>query len=136
MEAADFRKNFSLPSSGQGRETICLTYDFALDGGAVGVLDLLEVNDSRAQYIIGAHVKVRTAFAGGGASVQIGVKAGDVDAILPSTAVGSLTADSLIQGDAASEFLLLPVDTVLALEILAAPLTAGKLDVCLDMMAF
>ncbi len=92
-----------------------------------GVLDLMDVKQDIV--IHQALTKVKTAFTSGGAvTVEIGVKAGDTDAILPATLKGALLAPIVIDGDAASERLRVPKGSVLAMEIKVDTVTAGKLE--------
>ncbi len=106
-----------------------MVYDFSEDGGA-----------NADQYILGdvagdsvimeAYTDVKTSFAGATATVQVGVT-GDLDAILPDTAVASLTAGTLTDGDAASKRAALAAGDQILLNISTADLTAGKIEVVL-----
>jgi hypothetical protein len=110
-------------------ERVVLRYDFDKDGGAVGVIDLMEAK-GEALVLHLADVKVKTAVvSGGAATVEIGVKGGDTDAILPASLQAALTAPKSIAGDAASRALYLASGAILALEIKVAALTAGVIEV-------
>jgi hypothetical protein len=102
-------------------------YDFAVDGGAVAVFDLMEMKE--AMTIVGANVDVNTTCtSGGAATVEFGIKAGDTDAILAATAVASLTANKSFNNVVAtSSGLYVASAAVLAMEIKVAALTAGKM---------
>lgn len=104
-------------------------YDFAKDGGAVGVVDLMET--SEATVLHRAWVNVKTAVvSGGAATVEIGVAGGDTDAVLPAQLQAALTAPKTFDGDAASKGLYLASGAKLSAEIKVAALTAGKIELC------
>lgn len=110
-------------------------YDFAKDGGAIAVYDLFTANE--AIVIHQAFTKVKTAVtSGGAATVEIGIKAGDTDALLAATAPAGLLINTVLDGAAASERLLVAADAIIALEVKVAALTAGKIEVCLVVSKF
>lgn len=105
------------------------------DSGAVGVIDLMEAKE--AIMIHRAYVKVETTFtSGGSATLEVGVKGGDTDAVLAATAVASLTAPSTFPGAAASEGLYLASGGILSAEIKVAAMTAGKLELVVEFSKF
>ena len=111
------------------------TYDFDKDGGAISVIDLLKLNSPMV--LEQAYVSVKAApTSGGAATVEVGVKGGDTDAILPATVLGSLLINTTTDGAAASKRLRLAKDSVIALEIKAFALTAGKIEVVLALRKF
>jgi len=100
-------------------------YDFAEDGGAVSVLDMIDVK--KDIIVHQAYFKVKTAFtSGGSATVEVGIKGGDTDALIAATAVGSLTANAVIDGASAGQRLRIASGAVISAEIKVAALTAGK----------
>lgn len=119
-DAAD-KKSLSAFSNEVEYKTV--TFDFDEDGGAIGVYDMLEF--AHAAVIHQAYVKIEDDFtSGGAATIEIGVKGGDTDAIL--TASLPTGAPSVVDGDAASERLYLASGAILSLEVKVAALTAGK----------
>ena len=109
-------------------ERVVMRYDFAKDGGAVGVINLAQVKEAMVLHL--ADTKVKTAVvSGGAATVEIGVAGGPTAAVLPATLQAGLTAPKSIAGDAASRALYLAADSQLALEIKVAALTAGVIEV-------
>lgn len=110
-------------------------YDFAKDGGAVSVIDLVEMKE--ACIIHGASVKVLTSVtSGGAATVEIGVAGGDTDAILPATLQAALVAPKGFDSDAAGKGLYVASGGKVSAEIKVAALTAGKLSVTLFVSKF
>ncbi len=126
----DYKGNEYVVSRGQ--EHLEITYDFALDGGATGSLDLLKVKE--ACVVEGAYLKVKTAgTSGGSATVAIGVSGGA--GIVAATAVASLTLGAVIV-PAATVPAKLAADAVVQLTIGTAALTAGKIVVVLKLAQF
>ena len=116
-------------------EKIEITYDFAVDGGATGALDMFEAVDKLV--IHRSYVKcMTTCTSGGSATVIMGVIGGDTDAILTSTAVASLVADTAFDNDSASDALFLAAGGKLGMTIGTAALTAGKLILVLHVSKF
>lgn len=123
------KKKFASQFS-NGLELMRGFYDFSVDGGAVDVYDLVEMDQDIV--IVQAWCSVKELFTSGGApTVEVGVKGGDTDAILPATALGSLTNGALFDGDAASERLKVVDGGILSMEIKVAAVTAGKLELAL-----
>jgi len=121
----------------KGTEHVEVVYDFAADGGATGVLDLIKFKE--AVVIESAYIKVNTtATSGGSATVIVGVVGGDTDAILDATsgAVASIVAGAVLPGEAASVQLAVAADGVLAMTIGTAALTAGKFTLVLKVAKF
>lgn len=123
------------------KETVQVTYDFANDGGATGVIQLAKAADDLI--VTSAHAVVKTACtSGGSATVKIGVTGAD-SALFGTTtgAVANLTASKYLPQDvvegtpntfgfprkiAAGDYVLLTIGT--------AALTAGKIVVTLEVM--
>ena len=107
-------------------------YDFSADGGAVGVLDMLEAESD--MLIHDAFVKVGTAFTSGtsSATVELGVKGGDTDAVMAATLVTGLTAGLGIAGASASKGLKLASGAILSAEIKVEAVTAGDLKLVVE----
>jgi len=105
------------------------------DSGVVGVMDMFEAKENMVIY--GGWVQVDTLFASGGAAtLEIGVKGGDTDAVLAATAVGSLTANATFKNDTASDALYLASGGILSAEVKVADMTAGKLTLALLVAKF
>lgn len=105
-------------------------YDFSKDGGAVSVIDLMEMKE--AMQIMNASVQVLAAVvSGGAATVEIGVKGGDTDAILPATLQAALPINTGFDCAAAGKGLYVASGGIISLEIKVAELTAGKIKVVL-----
>ncbi len=116
-------------------EKIEMEYDFAKDGGLVSVIDLGKFPE--AMVIMDAVVKVKTAVvSGGSATVEIGVKGGDTDAIMAATLQAALLVDTTVPGASACKGLYLAAGAQLSAEIKVAALTAGKLVVSLMVQKF
>jgi len=131
-EAEDFRE---MNAFSNDLIFIRRTYDFDKDGGAISVIDLMKAND--AMVLEQAYVSVKTAVTSAGApTVEVGIKGGDTDAILPATVKAGLLINTTIDGAAASKRLRVAKDAVIALEIKVAPLTAGKIEVVLALRKF
>lgn len=109
-----------------GLEFVEVIWDFAKDGGAVAVFDLLEMKE--AVLIIAANTEIlTTCTSGGSATVEMGVKSGTTNAILAATAVASLTAAKGFPCAAAGDGLYVASGGILSMEVKVAALTAGKI---------
>ena len=130
MADAKGKKELGLFSNESGYER--MSYKFSDDGGAISVINL---GECKQDIIISqAYVGVKKAFtdAGGTGTVEIGIAGGDTDAIMPATLVSGLGADTVIDGDAASERLRVPSGSNLAMEIKVEAMTDGELDLHLE----
>lgn len=127
MADANARKDMSIFSNELKLER--LVYDFAVDGGATGNLDIGTA--SHDMVVVQAIVVVQTACtSGGSATVIIGAVSADPDAFLDITsgAVANLTANAtFIEATAAS--LRIASGDIIRLTIGTAALTAGKIEV-------
>lgn len=125
----DYKGNEYVVSRGQ--EHLEITYDFGVDGGAVGALDMVKVKE--ACVVEAAYLKVKTAgTSGGSATVQVGVSGGA--GIIGSTAVASLTLGAVIAP--AAQPTKLAADAVVQISIGTAALTAGKIVLVLKLAQF
>ena len=134
MAALDERKYLGKTFS-NAKEMVKVIYDFAVDGGATGALDIFEASSDVV--ITGFFSVVKTtATSGGSATLKVGVT-GDDDAFMTTTqgAVASLTAGALILPPAVEgtpNTLPLPVKLASGAKILqtigTAALTAGKVE--------
>jgi len=115
-----------------GIEQVRLTYDFSKDGGAQGTVTLGEVESDVV--IVNARTIVQTQATSGGSATVIVGRTGDTDSILTSTAVASLTANAVIDGASTAKNARIAKDQEILLTIGTADLTAGKIDVVLDIM--
>lgn len=102
------------------------TYDFAVNGGAIGTIDLAcEIPEGAI--ILDGVLDVQTAFTSGG-SATVAIQTEAAADILAATAVASLTAglaDIVPDGTAANMVKTTAIRTV-ALVVATAALTAGK----------
>lgn len=118
-------------------ETVEVTYDFAVDGGATGALDLLTCND--AMVIVHAWAKVVTACTSGGSATLIyGIKSGDTDAFLDATsgAVANLTAGAVLPNETTGLGVKVAAGGKVEMTIGTAALTAGKVKFCFLVQKF
>lgn len=116
-------------------EVVRVAYDFAVDGGATGALDIFEATSD--VIIVGFASVVKTACtSGGSATLKVGVSADD-DAFMTTTqgAVANLTANAVILPVAVEgtpNTLPIPVKLPSGSKILqtigTAALTAGKVE--------
>ena len=124
---ADLKNKVNSSLFSNALDLISVEYDYSKDGGAIGVLDMIEMK--HAVVIHRAWVKVSdSVLSGGAATVEIGVKGGDTDAVLAASAPAALVAPSVTDGDAASKALYLASGAILSMEIKVAALTAGKVE--------
>lgn len=131
-EAEDFRE---MNAFSNDLVFIRRTYDFDKDGGAISVIDLLKAKD--AMVLEQAYVSIKTGVESPGAvTVEVGIKGGDTDAILPATVKANLLANTTIDGASASKRLRIAKDAIIALEIKVDTITAGKIEVVLAMRKF
>lgn len=134
---AALSKHISHSQIGEGLELIEVEYDFAVDGGATGALDI--VTFPEAMVLVDAYTKVKAACTSGGSATLIwGVKGGDTDACLDATsgAVANLTLGAVIPGETASKALKLAAGAILEMTIGTAALTAGKVKYCMLLQKF
>lgn len=118
-----------------GAEHIEIEYDFSKDGGAVGVYDLAMIKERMV--LEKCYLKIDEAItSGGSATVEIGIKAGDTDALMAATAVASLTQYAVIDQASTADGLVIAPDEVLAMEVKVAALTAGKAKLVLKLAQF
>lgn len=108
-------------------QLIKVVYDFAVDGGAVGALDLFEAKEDMV--IHSAKVKIKTTFTSGGLATLIVGQTGDTDSIMPSLAVASATAGVVKHADAACLALKLASGDKVLMTIGTAAMTAGKMEI-------
>lgn len=105
-------------------------YDFSVDGGATGVIDLsAKANKSvipAGALKLSAHVLVQTALVGSGASAKFGTTASDAD-FAANAAVASYSANALFSDATAAYVSATGGDCLMT--IAGAALTAGKVKV-------
>jgi hypothetical protein len=109
----------------QMKETIEVMYDFSVDGGAVGALDVLTADEALVVHSVVAKVKTACT-SGGSATVSLG-KSGDAAGLVAATAVASLTAGALIDSASFGSGYKLASGDVVQMDIAVAALTAGKI---------
>jgi hypothetical protein len=111
-----------------------ITYDFAVDAGAVGVLNLFTATDKMA--LVSFHAVVKTACTSGGSmTLDCGIVTTDTNRFMASVAVASLGADTLhipplVEGTPNTALVpsIIADNAVIAMEIKTATLTAGKIE--------
>lgn len=114
---------------------VSAVYDFAVDAGAQGVLDMVIFN--APMVIHRAWIKVLTAVTSASApELIIGVKGGDTDAVLQTTLKAALGANVVLSGDAASNNLYVASGGIISMTIGVADLTAGKFKLVMEVSKF
>ena len=117
-----------------------VVYDFAEDGGALGAKDVFTAQG--ALVLKSFHAVVKSACTSlGSAVLDLGVKAGDTDALLDGVAVAALTANSLhadplVTGTPNTRLvpMYLADGAVIEMTIGTAALTAGKIEFVFQFM--
>ena len=118
-----------------GAEHIELEYDFAADGGAVGVYDLAMIKERMV--VEKAYLKVVDAVtSGGSATVEFGIKGGDTDAFIAAVGPAGLLINTVVDQASTADGLVVAADSGLAMEVKTAALTAGKLRLVLKLAQF
>lgn len=126
------KKNVNVFSNELGMTKV--VYNFAVDAGATGALNLFEAKEDLV--IHSAKVKVLTTFTSGGSATLIVGQTGDTDSILASTAVASLVAGLVKHVDAAALNLKMTSGDFVLMTIGTAAMTAGKMEVELVVSKF
>jgi hypothetical protein len=112
------------------------TWEFAVDGGAVGTVELFEADGDVVLTHFHAYVKT-TCTSGGSATVALGIT-GTTDLFVNTTegAVANLTANAVLKPNALAD---LPTRLASGSKVLmtigTAALTAGKIEVVVQYMA-
>jgi len=120
---------------GLERKRIEITYNFPEDAGEIGVLDMLTIGEKLL--VERCYVKGNAAVTSAGApTVEIGVKDGDTDALIPATLKGAMGVDAVVKEASTADGLVLQADSVLSMEIKFAALTAGKFTFVLEYSQF
>jgi hypothetical protein len=110
-----------------------IRYDFAVDGGATGVLNLITATDQLA--LVYFHAVVKTACVGATMTLDVGIVGVDTNRFLADTTVAALAINTLhvpplVEGT--PNAILVPsivLDAgVIAMQIKTAALTAGVID--------
>jgi len=122
------------------QQIVRVLYDFAVDGGATGVLNLLTAEG--ALIVKDFHAVVKTACTSGGSMVlDVGIVTTDTDRLCDGIAVATLVANytfeaPYVEGTPNTRVLPfhLPDNGVLAMEIKTADLTAGKIEFVFTIM--
>ena len=127
MAAVAKAKNVAVFGAPAASEFISITYDFSVDAGATGALDLFTAKHAMAIKFAAMRI-VTTCTSGGSATVSVG-KSGDTTGLIAATAVASLTAGNYILGAATVDAsMVVAADGKVQMEIGTAALTAGKID--------
>jgi hypothetical protein len=112
-------------------------YDFSVDGGAVGVLDLFSIPANNIVHDFWAEIE-EAPTSGGSATLEVGITGGDTDGYLAQVAYTALTLD-LVTGDVNKGALLfdttedsnlrhkVTASSMVALKIGTAALLTGKI---------
>jgi hypothetical protein len=118
---------------GNQENLIRVQYDFSVDGGAIGDLDLSELSqgDSLARLV---GVSVETLAEGATATISVGIGGGTE--FLATEAVDSFTAGTMVQPDEAGYLKLADGSGKLTMSIATAALTAGKMTFIFKTMSF
>lgn len=111
---------------GREREHLRLTWDFAVDGGAVGEYPLFKAGEKLI--VESAKMVSKTAVvATTSGTISVG-KASDLAGIIAATGAGDLEADEVAFGAAQDASHVLAVDAIVYMAIATDALTAGKVD--------
>lgn len=108
-----------------------LEYDFSKDGGASADTYVMGTAGEKMVVLATTVYVAEAVTSGGAATVQIGVQGGDADAILPDTAVGSLTAEAVLEDAAGQKFVIQKGEKIEAV-VGTADLTAGRICVYIE----
>lgn len=127
-------KEVKLWGGAAGPERVEIVYDFSVDGGAVGALDVIKLKEASCVELAEFHVQT-TCTSGGSATVSLGIS-GDAAGLIAATAVASLTAGSVILGASRDASHKMAADAVLQMDIATAALTAGKIKIVLMVSEF
>lgn len=117
---------------GRERESLRVQYDFAKDGGAVGEYAVIEA--AGALLIESAKFLVRTAVVGSSSTVSLG-KSADLAGVIAAIAEASLVAASVSFGAAQDASHVLADGDKLYMAIGTGALTAGKIDILLELQS-
>jgi hypothetical protein len=123
-----------LKTWGAHRELVRITYDYSVDGGSVGALDIFKAKEKCVVKLAEMYVKTACT-SGGSATVSVG-KTGDLAGMVAATAVASLTADAVILGAALDASHVLAADDIVKMDIAVAALTAGKIEMVFEVIKF
>lgn len=121
------------PPFSNDRSMVRVVWDFAVDGGATGDLDVLTADGACLVRCIGANVKTAVTSAGS-LDLDLGKGAGGVE-FLSSVAVASLTLASY-QASASQAFLKLADGEKIIMGIDVAAATAGKIEFIFEIVKF
>ena len=130
----DFKAGKIFPLSKVVPTQISVDYDFSLDGGATGAIDLFQAG--AALVVLRCYaVSLTTLTSGGSATVSVG-KVGDLTGLIAATAIANLEAGEVafpVAADLASN--VIAADAVVQMEIATAALTAGKVRFVFEVLA-
>jgi hypothetical protein len=113
-------------------EMVEVTYDFSVDGGATGTLDVFTANQDLVIHRVSAKVKTAVT-SGGAATVEVG-KSGDTAGLVAQTGKASLTAGAVI--DSKIGGYKLASGGKIIQTIATAALTAGKITYLIEYSKF
>jgi len=115
------------------QEVVKVTYDYSVDGGATGALDLLTTSED--VIIKDFHLWCEAAASGASGTLIVGVSGGDTDSCLDVTsgAVTALTLDAVV-GPEATVPHFLAANGKLIQTISTAAFTAGKIHYYFTLM--
>lgn len=113
-------------------ELVRVTYDYAVDGGTAGALDLLTLTNAAVVRL--KHCSVKTACTGASGTVSVGVT-GAATAFVDATegAVANLTANAIIDGASAPKYCAAGAKAILTI---GTGLTAGKVECVFEVMRY
>jgi len=111
-------------------------YDFAVDGGAQGLFDILKSDAVDDMVIKSGWLRViTTATSGGSMTLDAGAETGDPNGLLDAIAVASLVAGALIPFESTVP-LKVPAGETVNMDINTADLTAGKFEFVMEVAKF
>ncbi len=133
---SDAKKKVKFPNPfANAREEVKVIYDFAVDGGLVSVINLLEAEGDLAIVDFYARGITELDSAGDGVTIDVGIVGGDTDILLDGAAEATFAAGALVQStvvEGAPNVLPMPLKLasggIIAMQIIGEALTSGKCE--------
>lgn len=114
------------------KEVVEIVWDYAVDGGAIGALDLLKVKEDSV--LTQFHAVIKTSLVGVSGTVEIG-KSGDTAGIMAQTGTASLqTANSPVDSASFGSAYRLVANDVIIQTIATTAMTDGKIKYMFELM--
>lgn len=111
---------------GREREFVRATWDYAVDGGAVGEYPIFKAGEKLI--VESAKMVTKTLCTSGGAATMSVGKAADLAGLIAAEAVASMTADAVKFGASQDASHVLATDDIVYAAIGTEAFTAGKVD--------